>query len=101
MYVAVTRVSAPKPALERMAAAFRQAMPDLRKVPGCLGFELWLSDTTLEAVSKWESKEAVQGYANSPLFTSHHGGSSQGGQGSSSGGPGGGQVEYYEGEVLF
>lgn len=113
MYVAVTRVQAPKQALERMAEGFRKAASDMRNVPGCLGLEIWLNDTTLEAVSRWESQEAVQQYATSPLFTSHHGSvagaSPHGGQsphggegqGPQGGGGPGGQVEYFESETLI
>lgn len=95
MIITVTKVTAPRQALERMAEAFRQAAPDMKQFPGCTGFELWLSDDTLEAVSRWESKEAVEAYAKSPLFGAHHPGAESGR------GAGGGAVTYYEGEVLF
>jgi heme-degrading monooxygenase HmoA len=95
MYIAVTKVTAPRQALERMAEAFRKAAPDMKNFPGCTGLELWLSDDTLEAVSRWESKEAVDAYAKSPMFGAHHPGAESGR------GAGGGAVTYYEGEVLF
>ncbi len=96
MIIAVTRVSAPSERIERMAAGFRHAAPAMKQFPGCLGFELWLNDDTLEAISRWESREAIRAYEQSPLFTAHHPGAASG-QGSAPGG----QVEYFEAEVLF
>jgi len=98
MLISVTKINAPKEHLERMAQAFRQAAPDLKAVPGCTGFELWLNDTTLEAISRWESRAALDAYAQSGMFTAHHGGP---GGGSGGQGAGAGGVEYYEGEVLL
>ncbi len=95
MVIAVTRIAATKEQIERMLQGFRHAAPSVRQFPGCTGFELWHNETTLEAVSRWESREAIQAYADSPLFSSHHPGMS-GEQSASSG-----QVEYFEGEVLF
>ena len=93
MYIAVTTISAPKQVLEHIAEGFRKAAPGMQQFPGCKGFELWLSDDTLQAISRWESKEAVDNYARSPLFKSHHPGAGSG--------AGGGAVKYYDGEVLF
>lgn len=95
MVVAVTRITAPKAALEHMAEAFRRAAPDLKQLPGFQGFELWLSDTTLQAVSRWDSHEAIEAYAKSGLFATHHPGGAQGQN------PAGGQVERYEAEVVL
>lgn len=61
---------------------------------GFLGLELWRDEETLRAVSRWESREAMEVYSQSDLFRSHHGG------GSGAQGPGG-QVEYYDGEVVI
>lgn len=98
MYIAVTRVQAPQEAIERMLQGFKRAAPSMQAFPGCLGLELWHNDTTLEAVSRWESREAVENYARSDLFTRHHPGGR--GEGAPSG-QGSGQVEYFEGEVVF
>lgn len=73
MFIAVTRIKAPQQALDRMAEGFRRNAPDLKQFPGFIGFELWRSDDTLEAVSRWESKQAVEAYSRSPMFQSHHG----------------------------
>ena len=98
MYVAVTRLTAPKERLERMAQGFKHAAPTIKDFPGCIGFELWVNDTTLEAISRWESKEAVEAYAKSDLFTAHHPGATAA---SSEQGAGAGAVEYFDGEVIF
>jgi heme-degrading monooxygenase HmoA len=73
VFIAVTRIRAPAPALDRMAEGFRRGAPELRRFPGFLGFELWRAPDTLEAVSRWESAEAMAAYRNSPLFGAHHG----------------------------
>lgn len=96
MVIAVTRISAPKERIERMAAGFRHAAPSIQQFPGCLGFELWVNDEALEAISRWESRDAIHAYEQSPLFTAHHAGAASG-----AGGSAGGQVEYFEGEVIF
>lgn len=97
MFIAVTRIAAPPEALDRMADAFKQAAPDLKQFSGFLGFELWRDAGSLQAVSRWQSREAMEGYAASGAFGAHHGGQS-GAQ--SQGGGGGGSVTYYEGEVV-
>jgi heme-degrading monooxygenase HmoA len=73
MFVAVTRISAPSAAQERMVEGFRRGGPELKRFPGFLGFELWRNDSTLEAVSRWESREAMEAYRHSPIFGAHHG----------------------------
>jgi heme-degrading monooxygenase HmoA len=52
--------------------------------------ELWKAeDNSVLAVSRWESREAVDEYTNHPMFKQHHGDvSSQGG------------ATYYEAKVL-
>jgi heme-degrading monooxygenase HmoA len=82
MFIAVTRITAPPQAQERMVEGFRRGAPELKRFPGFLGFELWRNDQTLEAVSRWESREAMQAYRDSPMFGSHHSGpgASQAGQ---------------------
>ncbi|HEX8968977.1 MAG TPA: antibiotic biosynthesis monooxygenase family protein [Chloroflexota bacterium] len=72
MFVAVTRIKAPKQAQQRMAEGFRRGAPQLKQFPGFLGFELWLNDDTLEAVSRWDSREAMEAYRASPMFGAHH-----------------------------
>jgi heme-degrading monooxygenase HmoA len=56
-----------------MVEGFRRGGPELKKFPGFLGFELWRNDDTLEAVSRWESRDAMEAYRSSPMFGAHHG----------------------------
>ena len=90
MIIAVTRISAPTPALDQMAEAFRQAAGDMLQFPGFIGLELWRNNATLEAISRWETQAALDAYTASDTFRAHHGGSA----------PGGG-VEYYQGELVI
>lgn len=85
VFVAVTRIKAPRQAQERMIEGFRRGGPELKRFPGFLGFELWRNDETLEAVSRWESREAMEAYRDSPMFGAHHasGGSSGAGDSAS------------------
>ncbi len=83
MFIAVTRIKAPLAAQERMVEGFRRGGPELKRFPGFLGFELWRNEDTLEAVSRWESREAMEAYRASPLFGAHHGSSGQQGSGPS------------------
>jgi heme-degrading monooxygenase HmoA len=73
MFIAVTRIRAPREALDHMAEGFRRNAPDLKQFPGFLGFELWRSEENLEAVSRWESREAMEAYTKSSMFQAHHG----------------------------
>lgn len=86
MLVAVTRMQMPADQMDQAAAAFRHGAQDLKQFPGFLGFELWRNADTLEAVSKWESREAMEAYRASGTFTAHHGPSAGSGSGSGSGG---------------
>jgi heme-degrading monooxygenase HmoA len=90
MIIAVTRINAPAPALDRMAEAFRQAARDMLQFQGFVGLELWRNNDTLEAISRWETQEALDAYTASETFRAHHGGSAQGGG-----------VEYYQGELVI
>ena len=94
MFIAVTKVKAPKEAIDRMMAGFRHAAPAMKQFSGFLGLELWRGEDSLQAVSRWESPEAMQKYSNSDLFRAHHGG------GAGAQGPGG-QVEYFDAEVVI
>lgn len=96
MFIAVTRVKLPKEAMERMADGFRKNAPDMKQFAGFLGLELWMSEETLQAVSRWESREAMEAYSRSSAFHAHHGH----GAGAQAPAAGAGSVEYYTGEVL-
>jgi heme-degrading monooxygenase HmoA len=73
MFIAVTRIKAPREAQERMVEGFRRGGPELKRFPGFVGFELWRNDNTLEAVSRWDSRESMEAYRASPMFGAHHG----------------------------
>ena len=94
MFIAVTKVKAPKEAIDRMMMGFKHAAPAMQQFSGFLGLELWRGEESLHAVSRWESREAMEVYSNSDLFRAHHGG------GSGAQGPGG-QVEYFDAEVVI
>ena len=80
-FVAVTRIKAPRQAQERMIEGFRRGGPELKRFPGFLGFELWRNEDTLEAVSRWESRAAMEAYRSSPVFGAHHGSGASSGSG--------------------
>lgn len=101
MFIAVTSVKLPKERLDRMAEGFRRAAPDMQQFSGFLGLELWRSEDTLKAVSRWESRQAMEVYSHSALFRTHHGGPAGGGETTGGQGPGAGQVAYYDGEVVI
>ena len=73
MFIAVTRIKAPKRAQERIVEGFRRGGAELKRFPGFVGLELWTNDDSLEAVSRWESREAMEAYRASPMFGAHHG----------------------------
>ncbi len=112
MFISVTKIKLPKEPMEQMAQAFRRGAQDLKQFPGFLGFELWLNEDTLEAVSRWESREAMEAYSHSDIFQAHHSGVAgaaghgAGGHGATpahghgAAGPGAAQIEYYNGEVV-
>jgi len=104
MFVAVNRITAPQQAMDRMVEGFRRNAESLKSFEGFISFELWRGETTLEAISKWASREAFDAWANSDSFLASHGfARGQGGQqGDQQGGQqgGGATVAYYEGEVM-
>ncbi len=96
MFIAVNKIAAPKSQQQRMSEAFERHAPSLKQLPGFLHFALWYGeDDTLLAVSSWESREAFEGYANSPMFKQHHGGASREQSNDTS------QVFYYMGKQLL
>ncbi len=96
MFIAVNRITAPKEAMDRMTEAFHRNAASLKDFEGFIAFELWRGETTLEAVSKGESREAFDAWRNSDNFLASHAGArgSQGGQG------GGSAAAFYEGEIV-
>jgi heme-degrading monooxygenase HmoA len=81
MFVAVTRIKdVPPPVIDRMVEGFRRGAQDLKAFEGFIGFELWRTENSLEAVSRWTSREAMEEYRKSPAFGAHHQGSQTGGE---------------------
>jgi heme-degrading monooxygenase HmoA len=81
MFIAVTRIKdVPPAAIDRMVEGFRHGALELKQCEGFLGFELWRTPSSLETVSRWESRAAMEGYRASPLFGAHHQGSQQSGE---------------------
>lgn len=95
MFIAINKIQVP--AAHRQAAidGFEKAMPGMKRFKGFLGLELWTAeDNALSAVSRWESKEALDEYLNNDLFTRHHGPSAGSQAGPSA------AITYYEAKVL-
>ena len=75
MYIVVNKISVPQEQRQAMVEGFKHALPGMKRFSGFLGFELWTAeDGTVQAVSRWESKEAVDEYLQNDLFRQHHGG---------------------------
>jgi heme oxygenase (staphylobilin-producing) len=90
LFIAVTRIKGvPPAAIDRMVEAFRRGAQDLAHFDGFRGFELWRTENSLDAVSRWESREAMEAYRASPAFTAHHQGSQQAGE-----------VAWYDAEIV-
>jgi heme-degrading monooxygenase HmoA len=95
MFIAVNKIQVPAAHRQAAIEGFEKAMPGMKGFKGFLGLELWTSeDNTLLAVSRWESKEALDEYVNNELYRQHHG--------ESGGGRAGGSdvTTYYEAKVL-
>ncbi len=90
MFIVVNKVQVPAAHREAVEKAFEQAMPTMKQFKGFLGLELWTGeDNALQAISRWESKEAMEEYIKNDTFQQHHGAGSEGGGGT-----------YYTGRVL-
>jgi heme-degrading monooxygenase HmoA len=96
MYIAVTKIAVPAGRQQAMIEGFKHAAPGMKRFSGFLGLELWTSeDGTIQAVSRWDSREALDEYLKNDLFAQHHGGASSNQTNVPS------QVSYYTGEVLI
>ncbi|HLZ61361.1 MAG TPA: antibiotic biosynthesis monooxygenase family protein [Ktedonosporobacter sp.] len=96
MFIVVSKIQAPAARKQAVWDGFEKAAPSMKQFRGFLGLELWNAedDDTVLAVSRWESKEAMEEYLNNDLFKHHHGGASSGPQRPSD------QQTYYTGKVL-
>ncbi len=95
MFIAVNKIAAPVAQQQAMIEAFEKSAPAMRQFKGFLGLELWTAeDNTILAVSRWESKAALEEYTNSAMFKQHHGGASSQHTNRSD------QVMYYTGKII-
>ena len=95
MYIAVNRIVAPAGQTQAMIEGFKHAAPGMKRFSGFLGLELWTAeDGTIQAVSRWASKEALDEYLKDELFRHHHGGAGSEQMNVPN------QVSYYSAEVL-
>lgn len=104
MFIAVTRMAVPAEQQEQVAEAFRRSAPALKGFDGFLGFELWRDAESLQAVSRWVSRAAMEAYQRSDAFRAHHGAGVQAGKPSDHGGHaargGGSAAAHYDAEVV-
>lgn len=95
MFVVVNRFVAPAGQAQAVVEGFRQAAPAMRQFAGFRGIEIWTADDdTVQVISRWDSREALDDYRQHDLFRQHHG---RGPQPQRAASP---QVSYYSGELL-
>lgn len=95
MYIAVNQIAAPADQARAMIEGFKHAAPGMKRFNGFLGLELWTAeDGTINAVSRWTSKEALDEYLKDDLFQHHHSGTNSKQMNTSN------QVSFYAAEVL-
>jgi heme-degrading monooxygenase HmoA len=75
MFIAVNKLAGPGTEHgEAILQGFKQAIPGMKQFKGFRGMEIWTdTDGAVSAVSRWDSKEALEEYTSSPLFGQHHG----------------------------
>ena len=95
MFIAVNRIVAPQGHTQAMIEGFKHAAPQMKRFSGFLGLELWTAeDGSINAVSRWDSKEALDEYLKHDLFSQHHSGAASEQMNIAN------QVSYYSVEVL-
>lgn len=95
MYIAVNRITVPDGQTQAMIDGFKHAVPGMKRFSGFLGLELWTAeDGSINAVSRWSSKEALDEYLQDDLYRQHHSGASSQQMNTPN------QVSYYSAEVL-
>lgn len=95
MYIAVNQIAVPASQAQAMIEGFKHAAPGMKRFNGFLGLELWTAeDGTINAVSRWASKEALDEYLKDDLFQHHHSGANSEQRNVPN------QVTYYSAEVL-
>jgi heme-degrading monooxygenase HmoA len=77
MLIVVNKVAVPASQRQAVIEGFEKAAPTMKQFKGFLGLEVWTAeDNSILAISRWESKAALEEYTSNPMFRSHHGGES-------------------------
>ena len=75
MYIVVNTISVPEAQRQAVVEGFKHALPGMKRFKGFLGLELWTAeDGSMQAVSRWDSREAMEEYLQNDLFQQHHSG---------------------------
>ncbi|HLI09149.1 MAG TPA: antibiotic biosynthesis monooxygenase family protein [Ktedonobacteraceae bacterium] len=75
MYIVVNMISVPEAQRQAVIEGFKQALPSMKRFNGFLGMEVWTAeDGSMQAISRWDSKEAMEEYLQNDLFKQHHSG---------------------------
>jgi heme-degrading monooxygenase HmoA len=75
MYIVVNTISVPEAQRQAVIEGFKHALPGMKRFNGFLGMEVWTAeDGSMQAISRWNSKEAMEAYLQNDLFKQHHGG---------------------------
>ncbi|HLI88261.1 MAG TPA: antibiotic biosynthesis monooxygenase family protein [Ktedonobacteraceae bacterium] len=73
MIVAVNKIMAPEAHRQHIIEHFEREAPRMKQFKGFLGMEIWAGeDNTLQVISRWESKEAIEEYTRNPIFQEQH-----------------------------
>lgn len=72
MYVASNTITVPNP--QSMVEMFKQAAPHMKSLPGFLVLEIWTTESSIKAITKWENEESFKSYLQSDFFKNSHGG---------------------------
>ncbi len=75
MYIVVNTISVPEAQRQAVIEGFKHALPGMKRFNGFLGMEIWTGeDGSMQAISRWNSREAMEEYLQNDLFKQHHGG---------------------------
>ena len=75
MHIVVNTITVPEEQRQAVVDGFKHALPGMKRFSGFLSFELWTAeDGSMQAVSRWDSKESMEEYLRNDLFQRHHSG---------------------------
>lgn len=95
MIVSMFHVSVPAQAVEGFERSWQQRAGQVDKMPGFRGLEVLRDGATLGkyiVLTRWDTREDFEGWANSPEFSTAHARPSAGGPGGASGSG----IEFFE-----